>query len=275
MELSVSSVVIHKGEEPVISGDNGICNVFFGHCNLQCLYCQNQQISRNIHELQRTDLNLEKVTQQIIQKLNTGITHLGFVSPSHVPMQMKMIINSVRAEQFDPVIVFNSNAYDSVETLGIIAPDVDVYLPDFKYADNDLSMQYSGANDYLEHAIKAISTMIQQKGKLKLDAEGMAIQGVIVRHLVLPGHIKNSLDVLRIIAREFGNDIHLSLMAQYFPIKNIKEYPNMNRILNPIEYDLVLEELEKLGFENGWVQELESHSNLLPDFDKENPFDQN
>ncbi len=275
MELSVSSVVTHKGEEPVISGDKGICNVFFGHCNLQCLYCQNHQISRNVNHFDHKDLDLIKVTQQIVRRLKTGITHLGFVSPSHVPLQMKMIINSVRAEQFDPVIVYNSNGYDGLQTLKTLEPDIDIYLPDFKYADNELSLQYSGAGDYVENVVKSISEMIAQKGELKLNGYGLASNGVIIRHLVLPGHIQNSIDVLRIIAKEFGTSIHLSLMAQYYPMQAIKEYPNMSRILNPIEYDQVLEELEKLGFENGWVQELESNSNYLPDFEKEEPFERN
>ncbi len=275
LELSVSSVAAHTGEEPPISGKAGICNVFFGHCNLQCLYCQNHQISRN-HNLEEVhEMKFDVVIEQIIQMLSKGISHLGFVSPTHVPLQMKMIINHLKAEKYSPVIVYNSNAYEKVETLKIIGSDIDVYLPDFKYADDELSVTYSGANHYVKNALSAITEMIRQKGTLQLDKFGMAKQGVIIRHLVLPGHIKNSLDVLRLIAKEFGNDVHLSLMAQYYPMQSIKEYANMNRVLNPIEYEIVLEELEKLGFQNGWVQELESNANYLPDFSSENPFGSN
>jgi len=271
--FEIGSVCVHKGEEPVLSGSAGICNVFFTRCNLQCIYCQNYQISRNQGKIVSYPLSLGQVIEKIISVLDTGIDMLGFVSPSHCIVQMKSIIAELHRLERHPVIVMNTNAYDRVETLGELEGLVDVWLPDFKYMDPGLSKDYSDALDYPEIAGKSIREMYRQKGAaLYCNDEGLAESGLIIRHLILPGHIENSLQVLRYIAEEISASVHISLMSQYYPPEPAADHPIIGRTLRADEYERVREEAELLGFHRGWMQEPESSSLYRPDFVREHPF---
>lgn len=270
----VSSVCIHHGEEPVISGKKGICNVFFCHCNLTCIYCQNHQISRNHDKVIGEELSFEELANRIISILDTGIDMLGFVSPSHFSLQMVETIRLLHTKGYFPTVVYNSNGYDDVETLRRIEGYIDIYLPDFKYSDSSLAARFSDATDYTETALQAIEEMYRQKGAdLTIDKDGLARKGIIVRHLVLPGHIENSKGVLRTIAG-IDPQLHLSLMAQYYPPFSMK-YAELNRRLTESEYEEVLDCLDELGLENGWIQDLDSADNYQPDFDKKEAFKTN
>ena len=271
--FSISSIFAHQGEEPVISGDKGICNVFFTNCNLQCIYCQNHQISCNTLDYSANKMELEEVVHQIIKILSAGINHVGFVSPSHFITQVKIIINSLRALGLNPVFVYNSNGYDKVESIRSLEPYIDIYLPDYKYADHNIGRNFSDVKNYPEVALNALKEMFRQKGSdLPLNDDGYATKGVIIRHLVLPGHPGNSVKVLRNISNELSNDVHISLMSQYYPTYQVKNHEILGRTLTSKEYERVTDELEYLGFENGWVQEMSSHENYRPDFEKEKPF---
>ncbi len=273
-QFHIASITIHTGEEPVLSGEKGVCNVFFTHCNLQCIYCQNFQISKNRISDNTHTLSLDNVVKKITDILDTGITHLGFVSPSHQIVQMVQIIEALHSKNYFPTIIYNTNAYDKVSTLKMIEPLVDIYLPDFKYADNDLAEKYSQAPQYKQIALNAIGEMIRQKGKsLAIDENGLATQGVIIRHLILPNHIDNSLAVLEKIQDNFGNKISLSVMSQYFPPEPVSNHPQLGRRITETEYQQVLSKIDELGFENGFIQEPESAENYQPDFEKENPFE--
>jgi putative pyruvate formate lyase activating enzyme len=268
----VASICLHKGEEPPIGGERGICNVFFSHCNLQCVYCQNHQISRN-DAILKPEPTIDEIIEKIIRGLDGGSGHLGFVSPTHMVSRMVDIINAVRKQDRHPVIVYNSNGYDRIEILRQLESYVDVYLPDFKYADPRLGRELSGAEDYPASAIAAIDEMIRQKGTaLESDPVTGRLKGVIIRHLVLPGYVQNSMDVLNLIAGEFSTNIHVSLMAQYSPTGNTAGIPHLNRPVFRREYETVTAELERLGFANGWIQELDSKDHLRPDFDRRDPF---
>lgn len=272
--FSISSIFPHRGEEPAISGDKGICNVFFTNCNLQCIYCQNHQISCNFLDYSREKKDIRKVLRQIVEVLDTGINHVGFVSPSHFVPQVKVIIDSLRALGLYPVFVYNTNGYDRPEVISGLEGRIDVWLPDFKYADAVLASKYSDASSYPETALMAIKEMLRQTGTgLLIDERGYAIKGIIIRHLVLPGHTENSINVLRTIAKELSNDLHLSLMSQYYPTSGVMNDEFLGRTLRAKEYYRVVDELEDLGFENGWIQDLESHRNYRPDFRKESPFE--
>jgi putative pyruvate formate lyase activating enzyme len=272
--FSISSICIHNGEEPAISGDKGICNIFFTNCNLQCIYCQNHQISCNSLNYNSQEMLLEEVLEQVVKILSTGINHVGFVSPSHFVPQVKVIIDSLRALGLDPVFVYNTNGYDRPETIRGLEGYIDVYLPDFKYSDAELGRKYSDAPDYPGIALSALKEMFRQKGKkLYIDGNGYAIMGIIIRHLVLPSHPKNSVNVLRTIAKELSNELHVSLMSQYYPAGRAIHHEFLGRTLTKKEYDTVVRELEHLGFENGWVQELSSHESYRPDFEAEHPFE--
>ncbi len=269
----ISSIVVHRGEEPPISGPNGICNVFFGHCNLQCVYCQNFQISRNDNSFAARNYTLQEVLTEIITCLDGGCEAVGFVSPSHFVPQVKAIVGALKAMGRHPVIVYNTNGYDKPETLKTLEGIADVYLPDFKYMDGVPAKKFSGARDYPRVAQKAIREMYRQKGSsLILRENGIAERGLIIRHLVLPGHVQNSIDVLRFIADEISTSVHISLMSQYHPVEPVRNTAPLNRPLFAEEYQKVVEAFHELGFRNGWIQDMDSYGNYLPDFDREQPF---
>jgi putative pyruvate formate lyase activating enzyme len=272
--LNIATICIHRGEEPVISGKDGICNIFFAGCNLKCIYCQNHEISRCISPAGNSDMDLESVLDRIVKILSEGITSVGFVSPSHVVPQVKAIIKRLNARGFKPITVYNTNGYDKRTTIRELEGLVDVYLPDYKYVTKDLASEYSGASDYPEVALKAIKEMYYQKGStLASDALGRAENGLLIRHLVLPGHAEESKKVLYSIAEELSPGVHLSLMSQYHPTDNVKHHPVLNRSLYREEYESVIATMEKLGFRNGWVQDMDSNINYRPDFSKDNPFE--
>lgn len=271
---SIGSICIHKGEEPVISGAKGICNVFFTKCNLQCVYCQNYQISNNLHTEVSNSLNLKEVTDSICNILSQGINILGFVSPSHQVTQVIAIIKAVKSRGYQPITVYNSNGYDKVESLRKLEGLIDIYLPDFKYSDNNLAKRLSGVGNYVEVATKALKEMLRQKGPgLLIDPEGQAYSGIIIRHLVLPGYIHNSIGVLECIAKQLTERLHISLMAQYNPAFNTADDQNLQRRLKPEEYQLVVDKFDELGFDNGFIQDLNSKDYYNPDFTSDHPFD--
>ena len=268
----VSSICIHHGEEPVISGEKGICNVFFAHCNLRCVYCQNYQISRNDGEITDYEYDIERLVWEILSVTEKAKTKmLGFVSPTHFSLQMVEVIKKLHIQGYAPTVVYNTNGYETPEVLEYLADYVDVYLPDFKYFDNALASRFSDVADYVETTLEALKIMYQQKGsELKIDDHGLARKGMIIRHLVLPGQIENSKGVLRAIA-DIDPNIHISLMSQYYPPCQLP-IPELNRPLHNDEYEAITQEMETLGIENGWIQAPESSENYRPDFEKEEPF---
>ncbi len=269
----IGSVCVHRGEEPAISGPNGICNIFFTRCNLQCVYCQNHQISRNEAEVVCEELKLEDLVARVEAILDRGVTAVGFVSATHVTPQMRAIIAALSSGRPRPVFVMNTGGYDKADTLRAVEHEVDVFLPDFKYADPDLAERYSGARDYPPTAVRAIREMARQKGtNIRLDEAGAIESGLIIRHLVLPGHVENSKRVLRIIAEEISPDVHISLMAQYHPTIAVEGHPCLGRRLTLEEYGEVTAEMERLGFHRGWTQGCAAAASYRPDFAAVRPF---
>jgi len=269
----ISSICVHKGEEPVISGTKGICNVFFPHCNLQCIYCQNHEISDN-HQCQTgKEYSLEEVTETILNTLKFTENVVGFVSPSHYIPHVIRIIHKIKEAGLNPVFVYNTNGYDSVDSLKLLEGLVDIYLPDFKYADSTLAEELSGARDYPQIATAALKEMYRQKGSsLIINDDGIAESGIIIRHLVLPHQTAISKKVLDGIADETSSKMHISLMAQYYPTSKVQNHKYLNRALYREEYEEVLNHYYELGFYRGWVQELESNLNYKPDFKNSKPF---
>ena len=272
--LNIASVCIHRGEEPVISGSDGICNIFFTGCNLHCLYCQNHEISQCGSVAGNAGTDLEEVLDKIVSILSGGISAIGFVSPSHVVPQVKAIIKGLKSRGYKPITVYNTNSYDKLETIQSLSGLIDVYLPDYKYVTKEIASGYSDASDYPEIALRAIKEMYYQKGStLAIDENNRAENGLLIRHLVLPGHAEESKKVLFSIAEELSPGVHLSLMSQYHPTSQVKQHPILNRNLCKAEYESVVETMEALGFRNGWIQEMDSNLNYMPDFNKENPFE--
>jgi putative pyruvate formate lyase activating enzyme len=272
--LNIASICIHKGEEPVISGSDGICNIFFAGCNLHCLYCQNHEISQYGSVIRNPGSELETVLDQIVLILSKGIPAIGFVSPSHVVPQVKVIIEGLNLRGYKPITVYNTNSYDKQETIRSLSGIIDVYLPDYKYVNMEIASEYSDAADYPVLALKAIKEMYYQKGStLAIDESGMAESGLLIRHLVLPGHVEDSKSVLKSIAEELSPGVHLSLMSQYHPTTQVINHPVLNRSLYKTEYEAVVEAMDEMGFRNGWIQDMDSFQNYRPDFSKDNPFE--
>jgi len=270
--LAIASITTHHGEEPILGGDRGVCNVFFRHCNLACRYCQNHQISRNDSPLTPV-VTIEESVRQITAILARGVGALGFVSPSHMLPQMCAIIDAVRRRGFNPVIIYNSNGYDQVANLRQLEDVVDIYLPDCKYMDAALAGKWSAAADYPAVAQAALREMYRQKGNiLHLDEDGLARRGMIVRHLVLPGMPGNTEQVLQFLAWELSPKLHLSLMSQYCPTPAVAEEPLLGRGLLPEEYRQAKRMMRSLGFLNGWAQDFASARFYNPDFNREQPF---
>lgn len=269
----MASICLHRGEEPAISGPGGIANVFFAGCNLKCVYCQNWQISRPGSPARIGSLDV--AADEVLRLLEGGASGVGFVSTAHVGPQVEALAAALRARGAAVPFVLNTNAYECPESLRGISGLIDVYLPDFKYADGELAARLSGAGNYPEVAMTALRGLYVRTGaELVLDPDsGVAMRGMIVRHLVIPGHVDNSVEALRLVARELSPAVWLSLMSQYRPTPEVAGDPDLGRRLRPEEYQAVLDEADRLGFENGWRQELESADDWNPDFDRQKPFD--
>lgn len=272
--LNIASICVHRGEEPSISGTDGICNIFFAGCNLHCIYCQNHEISCSGSNIRNEGSDLQKVLDKIEEILKNRITAVGFVSPSHAVPQVKAILAGLHSRGYKPITVYNTNSYDKVETIHSLSELIDVYLPDYKYVTPEIASELSDASDYPAVALKAIKEMYHQKGStLRLDENGRAENGMLIRHLVLPGHVEESKNVLRSIAEELSPGVNVSLMSQYHPTSLVINHSDLNRSLYVEEYQSVVAEMEILGFRNGWVQDMDSHHNYSPDFSKEHPFE--
>ncbi len=272
--IAIGSICAHRGEEPVISGVHGVCNIFFTKCNMQCIFCQNYDISRNKERVIGRELELADLVDSIERHLDSGCKSVGFVSPSHYLPQMFQVIRAVRARGRNPVFIFNTNGFDRREAIRAMENDIDVYLPDFKYMDERLGRTLSDTPHYPETAAAAIGEMFRQTGpEIELDEEGLITSGMIIRHLVLPGHVENSKAVLRYIAEHFSPDCYISLMSQYYPTPRVADHADLGRCLRPEEYDEILDEFDRLGFHRGWVQELQSAHHYRPRFQREHPFE--
>jgi len=219
-------------------------------------------------------MELNSVLDKIEYIMSKGITSVGFVSPSHVVPQVKAIINGLNLRGLRPITVYNTNSYDKSETIRSLSGLIDVYLPDYKYVTTEIALEYSDSQDCPAITLKAIKEMFYQKGStLRTNENGQAENGMLIRHLVLPGHTEESKKVLRSITEELSPGVHLSLMSQYHPTYNVRNHPVLNRSLYKAEYEAVVDEMEKLDFRNGWVQDMDSNKNYRPDFRRENPFE--
>ncbi len=270
--LNIASICIHRGEEPPISGPDGICNIFFSGCNLKCIYCQNYEISRP--RSHSGNFTFEEAITAIADIIKGGIKAVGFVSPSHMIPQMRALLRAVRESGLKPITIYNTNSYDRPEVIEENEGLIDVYLPDLKYVTVGLAKQYSDASDYPDAALAALRKMYYLKGSvLHTDEQGRAENGMLIRHLVLPGHSEESRTVLKTIAEELSPGVNLSLMSQYYPVSAVKDHSILNRKLYKNEYESVVETMKSLGFRNGWIQDMSSNLNYRPDFNRKHPFE--
>ena len=247
----VARVAPHFGEEPCISGEKGSGTVFFSGCTLSCVYCQNYEISAENKGRAITPEELADCYKQLEEQ---GVHNINLVTADHFA---PAVVKSLDIYKPSVPVVYNCGGYVSPTILTMLDGYVDVYLPDFKYSSNALAEKYSDAPGYTDVALAAIREMIFQVGEPAYDDSGMIKRGVIVRHLVLPSHTKNSIGVLEIIKKKYGTRAAVSLMAQYFPAGEAEEYPDINRKLTKREYHKVLDSFFDLGLD-GFAQELDS-----------------
>ena len=271
----VSAVCAHQGEEPAISGKNGSGTVFFGNCNMRCVYCQNYQISQNWRKQKSNELYCRTLAANMIHLQNDLKCHnINFVSPSHfVPQMVRAVLEAADMGLRIP-IVYNTNGYDSIETLKELDGIVDIYLPDIRYADDKSARKYSQTPDYVTHNQNAIKEMYRQVGDLVVDKHGLAQRGLIVRHLILPNDIAGSQESLAWLAQELSPSVTVSVMSQYSPQHKAPQIPLLSRKISAAEYEAVLDLLFDLKLDNGWMQEMDAPDNYLPDFERKgHPFD--
>lgn len=259
--LKIARAALHHFEEPVISGKNGSGAVFFCGCNLKCVYCQNYDISNTINN--GTTVSKEELPQIFNSLIAQGAHNINLVTPTHY----SAILSEVLEQKFSVPIVWNSSGYEKKETIKSLENKVQVFLPDFKYADNNLAKNLSGAEDYFDVFKSALDEMLNQTGKPVLE-NGLIKSGVVVRHLVLPGFLENTKKVIDYIS-QFKDEVLFSLMFQYVPIKEL-ETPSLNRRVKRAEYNEILDYLYKKGIEDGFVQSLSSASKkYIPSFNLE------
>ena len=270
----VSSYTAHLGEEPVLSGRHGAGNIFFGNCNLRCLFCQNYEISQNWSVEKRNEVSFKRLADIMIELQERKCHNIGLVSPTHFSAQiLKSILIAVENGLHLPII-YNTNGYDSVEMLKLYDGVIDIYLPDFKYGDNKSGKKYSNAEDYFDHTKRAIKEMFRQVGDELIYDGDIVVRGLIIRHLVLPNGLAESEKVFQFIAHELSPNVHISLMSQYFPSHRAHTDILIDRPIRQSEYEKAIRLMEKYGLHNGWIQELDSNEYYRPNFAKrrDNPF---
>ncbi|MCL6590066.1 MAG: radical SAM protein [Firmicutes bacterium] len=261
----VARVATHHWEEPPISGERGSGTIFFSHCNLKCCYCQNYQIS---HEGFGKEITIPELAQKFLFLQSQGAHNINLVTGACYVPQIAQAINIARAIGLAVPVIYNTSAYEKVETLQLLEGLVNVYLPDLKYIDPELGKTYSGAANYFAIASSAIQEMVRQCGPVKLDENGLIRSGVLVRHLILPSATADSIRCLEWIKYNLPKDVYLSLMAQYLPLFKAKDHPPLNRRITEAEYNLVVDKAVDLGFEEGFIQDLDAASaEFIPKFD--------
>lgn len=257
----ISRAAPHMWEEPCISGTKGSGAIFFSGCVLSCVFCQNYKISAE--GFGRT-ITVDELIAHVRRLEELGVHNINLVSPTPY---IESIIEAFTKYKPSVPVVYNTGGYEKAETIRRLEGIVDIYLPDMKYVSSEKSLKYSGAADYFEYAADSLREMVCQTGKPVYDENGIMQRGTIVRHLILPSNTKSSIQVIRWLGEEFGDDILVSLMGQYFPAGRAGDFPEINRTITPREYDKVLSILEETGLD-GFAQELDSaRKKYVPDFD--------
>lgn len=263
-KVRIALVSLHQWEEPCLVGAKGAGTVFFSYCSLRCVYCQNHAIS---HGGQGVEVTTERLAEIFLEQQARGAATLDLVTPTHYVPQIIAALDIAKARGLTLPVVYNSSAYENVETIEALKGYVDVYLPDMKYMSAASGGEYSAAVDYFAAASAAITRMVEQVGPVQFAADGQLRRGVLVRHMVLPGHRHESMDIVKWLWETFGKTVQVSLMNQYTPMYKAAEHKPLNRRLTTFEYDSVVDYALQLGMENAYIQERRSASaEFVPDF---------
>ena len=254
--VKVAKASVHNFEEPCISKINGSGTVFFSNCNLNCVFCQNYEISQ---QGVGKEITIKELSEVFLKLQNENVNNINLVTPTSYVPQIVEAIKIAKSKGLKIPIVYNTNSYENVETLKLLEGYIDIYLPDLKYAENNLGKQYSNINNYFEIATKAIKEMYRQVGNIEFDENGIAKKGIIIRHLVMPNHVENSKKVLQWIKDNMPDEIFVSVMNQYFPTYKAKEFKDINRKLTNREMKKIEEFIYSLNFKNGYIQDTEKN----------------
>lgn len=266
-ELKAARAALHMWEEPCISGEEGSGTVFFSGCPLHCIYCQNHDISDG---RAGKEITVERLSEVFLELQKKGANNINLVTPTQYVLSIRQALIKAKKNGLSIPVVYNCGGYEKPETLRLLDGLVDIYLPDFKYMSEELSLKYSGTKDYAHFAKLSLEEMVRQTGEAVFDEEGRMKRGVIVRHLVLPEQTEDSKRVLSYLYKTYGDEIFISIMNQYTPTGAEKKYPELNRALTEEEYDEVVDYALSLGVENGFIQEGgTSEESFIPQFDNE------
>ena len=263
-KIKLAYYSLHMWEEPIISGDNGSGTIFFSNCNLRCLYCQNKKISIDGYGKYISNKRLIEIMLELQDK---GAHNINLVTPTHYVPNIVNVLKKIKNKSLKIPVVYNTSSYESIGTIVACRNLVDVYLADLRYFDDKLGEKYSMCSNYFETATMAIDEMYRQVGKYELN-NGLLKKGLIVRVLILPGHIEDSKKIIEYLYKTYGDDIFISIMNQYTPINKCK-YSNLNRKLTDEEYDSVVDYALSLGITNAFIQEGETQDeSFIPNFNK-------
>lgn len=254
LKAKVFSFMLHRGEEPPVSGNRGSGTIFFSNCNMQCSYCQNYEFSQEGGGREATE---EELSAMMLKLQEEGAHNINLVTPTHImPQILKALCLAVEKGLKIP-LVYNTSGYELSSSIKMLCGIVDVYLADMRYADKDSALKYSDAPDYPERCQEALKEMHRQVNEVKLDKEGIITKGLIIRHLVLPGGISGTEKAMRFIARELSEDTYISLMSQYLPCHKASGIKELSGRITLGEYEEAKAALEKYGLANGWIQDPE------------------
>lgn len=269
-ELKVARAALHFWEEPCISGENGSGTVFFSGCSLHCVFCQNEAIANGTVGKVISVARLSEIFLELQEK---GANNINLVTPGHFVPQIKEALILAKKNGLDLPIVYNTSSYESLETIKSLDGLIDIYLPDFKYMSSELSKKYSHAADYARVVKENLAEMVRQTGTPVFDEdgeEGLLKRGTVVRHLLLPGCLSDSKEVIRYLYETYGNQIYISIMSQFTPLPQIKAYPELNRKVTEEEYEELVDYAIELGVEQGFIQEGDvAEDSFIPDFNCE------
>lgn len=263
-KITIAKYYLHKWEEPCITGKNGSGTIFFTYCNLRCLFCQNYKISDLNYG---KNISIEKFSDICLELQEMGATNINLVTPTHfVPLIIDGLRNA-KSRGLSIPVVYNSSGYENVDTIKMLDGVIDVYLPDLKYFNDEYALKYSGCKDYFKYASLAISEMYKQKGSCKFDNDGNIVSGVIVRHLLLPKMEEDSKKILKYLYEEYGDNIFISIMNQYTPVRKCK-YEELNNKVDNKVYEDIIDYAWNIGIRNAFIQEEGTQSeSFIPDFD--------
>lgn len=264
-KIKIALADVFHYEEPCISGENGSGTIFFSNCNLRCVYCQNYEISSGG---KGKEITVQELADIFLGLQERNVNNINLVTPTIYTLQIKEAIILAKKRGLNLPIIYNSSGYENIDTLRKLEGCIDIYLPDFKYASDDIAFKYSGIKNYVEIATNAILEMYRQVGNVQIDNDGIIKKGLIIRNLILPNNVRNTKKVLEWISNNIGKDVYVSIMAQYFPTNRSNEFSEINRKITKREFKIIERYLFDLGFNNGYIQSLgECEEKYVPKFD--------